>query len=70
MGATLIRLIAEMIEGLQVPRSIGVEMMGAAMEPHDEIRDRLRIMGWVDAGDIEDKLIEKLKEELGVGEAA
>ncbi len=40
----MIRLIAELLAGTQVPRSMGV--LGKGQEPWDEIRDRLKLCGY------------------------
>ena len=44
MDKKLINLFAELLNGLQVPLSIGV--LGAAREPLTKIRDELRLFGW------------------------
>jgi hypothetical protein len=49
----IIRLIALVLAGLQVPRSIGPEVLGTAADPWDLLRERLQLYGWVTADDYE-----------------
>jgi hypothetical protein len=60
MPAKLIRLFAELMEGTQVPRSLGKGMLGAGTKPWDEIRNELHLFGWRTADEIEVKINEYL----------
>ena len=61
---SIIRLLAEIMAGTQVPRSLGPHMLGTATEPWDELRYRLRVDGWASADDIESALTLVLVEEI------
>jgi len=54
MNPKLRRLVAELIGGCQVPRSLGV--LGAAEAPFDGLCDALHLFGYPDADEIERKL--------------
>ena len=59
-----IRLIAEILEGIQVPGSMG--LLGTAREPWIELMDRkLHLFGWKDANEIEKTLRQNLEEKNG-----
>lgn len=58
----IVRLIAEILSGIQVPLSLGV--LGVAVEPLGKLRDRLCLRGWPDADEHEEKLQEYIKEKL------
>jgi hypothetical protein len=47
-----VKLLAQLIAGLQVPRSIG-GLLGAAIEPYDALRSRFRCFGWQTAEEVE-----------------
>lgn len=50
----LIRKLAEILAGLQAPRSLnGAVMLGAACEPWDEVKSFLTGFGWTDADTFE-----------------
>lgn len=57
----LVRDLAEIMAGLQVPYSIGKQVLGAAAEPWKRVWDRLGMFGWVNADEIAEKLREALK---------
>ncbi len=48
--------LGKLIEGLGVPRSLG--LLGAATEPYDKVRDGLRLHGWTSAEEAETALRE------------
>ena len=50
---SLIRDLAEIIAGLQVPHSINPAMLGAAAEPWRRIRTEHDMRGWLTAEDTE-----------------
>lgn len=53
------RLVAEVLRGLQVPRSIsGRTMLGTALEPYDELCRRAGF-GWRSVEQFEEMLTEK-----------
>lgn len=54
MRKDILQLLSEMLQGLQVPRSLNA--LGAATKPHDELRKRLEIFGWLSAEEIQAKL--------------
>lgn len=58
----IVRLIAEILSGVQVPLSLGV--LGVVAEPLGELRNRLRLHGWPDADEHEEKLREFIKEKF------
>lgn len=47
-----IRLMAEILAGTQVPRSLG-SILGEAIKPWDELRAKLGGVGWLAADDFE-----------------
>lgn len=62
MTPKLKRLIAEMLSGTNVPRSMGV--LGVAAAPRDELVDTLGLFGYFSAEDAE-KALNKHEEEHG-----
>lgn len=56
----VIGLLAEVLSGTQVPRSLGT--LGAATEPWDELRKELGWFGWSNSEEIEAKLRTVLRE--------
>lgn len=54
------RLVAELISGTAVPRSLGI--LGAAEKPWDELSDYLHLFGYADADEVE-RAIEGLESE-------
>jgi len=52
----IIMHLGKLIEGLGVPRSLG--LLGAATEPYDKVRDGLRLHGWTSAEEAETALRE------------
>jgi hypothetical protein len=54
----IIRLMAEVLAGTQVPRSLNA--LGAAARPWDELRKMLGLFGYADADQIEFHLRAKL----------
>jgi hypothetical protein len=58
---TLIKKLAEVLAGLQAPRSLnGAVMLGAALEPWDELKQHLTGFGWTDAAEMEAALRREL----------
>ncbi len=57
--AEVVRDLAEVLAGLQVPVSMGMPL-GAAREPWGRLDDRLVGFGWHDADDFEAALLEAL----------
>ena len=62
MTPKLKRLMAEVLNGLSVPRSLGV--LGAAEKPRDELCDQLHLHGYFSADDAE-KALNEHEEEHG-----
>lgn len=60
----IIRLIAEILRGLQAPRGLCPGLLGLAEKPFDELRDRLDLFGYPDVEKHEEKLREFIKEKL------
>lgn len=58
----VIRLMAEILAGLQVPLSVGVPL-GAAREPIVRLRDELSTHGYPNADEFEERLSEILAED-------
>ncbi len=58
----IIRLMAEILGGLQVPGSMGV--LGAAHDPWAKLMTRIDTFGWRTVDEIEKELIEALEEEF------
>lgn len=60
--AELIRAIAELIAGLQVPVSMpgGGQVLGAAYKPWLALFDEVQGFGWTNADEVEAALIERL----------
>ncbi len=56
MTPKTIRLVAEILSGTNVPRSLGV--LGVAEKPRDELIDQLHLFGYFDADEAEKALIE------------
>lgn len=54
------RLVAKIIEGTAVPRSMG--MLGTAQEPWDELRNYLGLFGYSSADEIEAAIDRKMDE--------
>jgi hypothetical protein len=67
MNPKLRRLVAELISGCQVPRSLGV--LGQAEAPFDQLCDRLMLFGYPDADKIEEALKAVSDEPETAGEA-
>lgn len=65
MSPRMKRLLAELIAGLSVPRSLG-PILGAAIEPLDQLRDYLHLFGYPDADDVEKAIEERLAEDAKV----
>ena len=57
----LIRTLAQLVSGLQVPLSIGVPL-GAANQPYRDILSGLKLGGWQDVDQFETALRSKLNE--------
>lgn len=57
------KLVAQIIEGTAVPRSMGA--LGAAQEPWDELRGYLNLFGYSDSDEIESAIDRTLKEAEG-----
>lgn len=65
MTPKLKRLMAEVISGLQVPRSlvsVSPMMLGTALEPYDELCHYLRLGGYPDAASVEEAIDRVLEE--------
>lgn len=60
----VIRLIAEILEGLQVPLSIPGGHLGTARESTKQLRGELGLFGWPPADEIEQNLRKRLGIEL------
>ena len=58
----IIYLLAELLAGTQVPRSLGATVLGAGTSPWDELRNELHLFGWLDAKAIEVRLREYIQE--------
>lgn len=63
-GKTLIRLFAELMSDIAVPRSLGKQMLGKGTEAYDEIHSRLMGMGWHKADAYEKEIKKDLKTKL------
>ena len=61
---TIVSLLAELLSGTQVPRSISKHMLGAGVESWDRLRVRLNLYGWVSPVEIEARLQSALRKEL------
>ena len=57
----IIRLMAEILAGLQVPAGIGV--LGAAHEPWGKLLTIINTFGWKTVDEIQQELIKALEEE-------
>jgi len=62
MKKTLIELLAELLEGLQVPCSLNI--LGAGQQPYSEIRDKIKVIEWLDTNKIHIALEKALREEM------
>ncbi len=51
---SVVRLIAEVLAGTQVPRSLGA--LGAATKPWDVLRNRLHVFGYLSSDEYEQVL--------------
>jgi hypothetical protein len=62
MNPHLRRTLAELIAGLQVPRSVPV-CLGAGVEPYDELRRMFKCFGWQTAKEVERNILNWEQEE-------
>ncbi len=62
MKVKMMKLLAELLSGLQAPMSVGVPL-GTALEPLNQIRSELHLFGWPTVEEHEQALIKYLIEE-------
>jgi hypothetical protein len=60
----IVTLLAELLSGLQAPRSPGKGFLGTGTESLDKLRIELHLFGWMTPEEIEPKLREALEKEL------